>query len=376
MSGGASGKERRVERGYAAASVTRLLHILPHPGGGGERLVDMIERSGGAFEHRRTYLTRSRALPRAAGAIAAGRPRLAREVASADLVHVMGDAAACLTGRLLARRPSVIETQGLHLSRRSRGLAGALVRRLLRGAIAGTRLTVCSSEPELAELRAICGPREAARLRLVENGIAVPEPVPPGERVRARAELGIGDATFVVLYAGQLEPRKHPLVAAEAVAALERDAVLLVAGEGPLRERLARNTAVRLLGFRSDVPRLLAACDVFVMPSEREGLSLAVLEAMARGVAVVVSDGAGNPEAVGDAGVVVPLGDAGRLAGALDGLAADPERRRRLGAAARRRVSERYTIERWLADMHAVFAEALGGPGLRAPGPGAGGERA
>ena len=339
----------------------RVLHVLPHPGGGGEDLVDMLEEDGGGFEHRRIYLTASRAPLRAVLAMAARRPRLRREVASADLVHVIGDAAACITAGLLDRRPSVFGTHGLHLLRRSRGLGGRLVRARLRRAIGNTRVTICSSEPELSELRSLCGAERAGRLRLLENGIPVPDPIEPEERASARAELEIPDGTLAVLYAGQLEPRKHPLVAAEAVAAMQSDAVLLVAGEGPLRDRLERfpSSTIRVLGFRPDVARLLAACDVFVMPSEREGLSLAVLEAMGRGTALVVSDGAGNPEAVGDAGIVVPLGDAAALTRAFDELAADPERRRRLGEAARERVRTRYTVERWLADMRDVFDEAL-----------------
>jgi glycosyltransferase involved in cell wall biosynthesis len=343
--------------------MTRLLHILPHPGGGAERLVETLATTAGDFEHRRVYLTRSRNPARAAATIATGRLRLAREVAEADLVHVVGDTSACLTARLLGRRPSVIGTHGLHLLRRTRGPVRALVTRALRAAVARSAVTMCSSAPELAELRAICAPGEAARLRLVENGIALPRAVDAAERAAARVELGLDESTFVVLYVGQLEPRKQPLVAAEAVSALHRDAVLLVAGDGPLQERLGRSPreSVRVLGLRPDVPRLLAACDVFVMPSEREGLSLAVLEAMGRGLPVVASDGAGNPEAVGDAGIVFPVGDAAALTKALDELASAPERRRQLGAAGRERVRERYTIERWLDDMRQAFADALAG---------------
>jgi glycosyltransferase involved in cell wall biosynthesis len=170
----------------------------------------------------------------------------------------------------------------------------------------------------------------------------------------------------VALYLGQLEPRKRPL---EAVAAAERAAaaaplVLLVAGDGPLAEEVAGHAgpAVRALGFRRDPERLLAAADILVMPSEREGLSLAVLEAMAAGLAPVVSDGPGNPEAVGDAGVVVPVGDVAALASALERLAGDPEERTRLGAAARARAEAEFSIERFLADMRRAFLEVLGQP--------------
>src|SRR5207248_4687947 len=91
---------------------------------------------------------------------------------------------------------------------------------------------------------------------------------------------------------------------------------LLVAGEGPLAGAVERQAGdgVRPLGRRDDPEALLAATDALVMPSRREGMSMAVLEAMGRGVAVVVSDGAGNPETVGDAGLVTPAGDEAALA--------------------------------------------------------------
>ena len=83
---------------------------------------------------------------------------------------------------------------------------------------------------------------------------------------------------------------------------------LLVAGDGPLRAKVDATASgtVRILGQREDPSRLLAAADIFVMPSQREGQSVAVLEAMRAGLALVVSDGVGNPEAVGDAGWSCP----------------------------------------------------------------------
>src|SRR5215213_1182008 len=324
--------------------MTRVLHILPHPGGGGERLIDVLERVGGEYEHRRVYLTRSRSPGPALVSILRGRRQLAREVDRADLLHVMGDASACLTVRLLGRRPAVLGTHGLHLLRRARGLPGRLVRAALRRAVDAAAVTICSSAPELGELRALCSERQAPKLRLLPNGIELPQAVDPGERRSVRRELGIPDGAFVVLYAGQLERRKRPLDAVHAVRALERDCVLLVAGEGPLRDELERvaGPTVRVLGARSDVHRLMSAADAFVMPSEREGLSLAVLEAMGCGLAVVVSDGAGNPETVGEAGIVVPLGQVDALTRALETLALSPDLRHSLGSAARDRVREHF----------------------------------
>jgi glycosyltransferase involved in cell wall biosynthesis len=86
---------------------------------------------------------------------------------------------------------------------------------------------------------------------------------------------------------------------------------LLVAGEGPLRAEVegAATRPIHVLGFQHDVRPVLAAADFFVLSSEREGLSFAVLEAMSLGLVPVVSDVPGNPEAVGDSGIVVPFGD-------------------------------------------------------------------
>jgi glycosyltransferase involved in cell wall biosynthesis len=140
---------------------------------------------------------------------------------------------------------------------------------------------------------------------------------------------------------------------------------VLVAGDGPQRDELAAAGA-RLLGFRSDPERVLAAADVFVMPSRHEGLSFAVLEAMAAGVACVVSDGPGNPEAVGDAGLVVPAGDERALRAALARLAADPAERARLATAARARAAAEFSVQGFLDRMGQLYAAALSGAGAGA----------
>jgi glycosyltransferase involved in cell wall biosynthesis len=80
---------------------------------------------------------------------------------------------------------------------------------------------------------------------------------------------------------------------------------------------------------------------------------------MAHGLAIVVSDGAGNPEAVGNAGVVVPAGADGMLAMALRALAASPAERARLGAAARERVGGHFSLKRMLAEVEKAYLRAL-----------------
>ena len=89
---------------------------------------------------------------------------------------------------------------------------------------------------------------------------------------------------------------------------------------------------------------------------------MAALEAMAHGVATVVSDAPGNPEAVGDAGVVAPVGDLEAWTDALVRLTADPDERARLGAAARARVAHEFSVERFLSGIGHAYDSALGTP--------------
>ena len=121
---------------------------------------------------------------------------------------------------------------------------------------------------------------------MVHNGVEAPPPTDEAARRTLRHELQIADDDVAILFLGQLDERKGPETAALAVSRLREEGlpvVLLMAGEGPLAADLASHTdhGVRLLGLRPDPDRLLDACDIFVTPSLREGLSFAVIEAMA-----------------------------------------------------------------------------------------------
>src|SRR5262249_5244968 len=140
-----------------------------------------------------------------------------------------------------------------------------------------------------------------------------------------RERLGAGPERPVVLTLGRLDAQKGYPVLLEAAAQLP-DADFAVAGEGPERDvledlagRLGIADRVHFLGHRTDVPELLAAADVFALPSLYEGSSLAVLEAMAARRAVVSSAVGGTEELIedGESGLLVPPGDAAALAGAI-----------------------------------------------------------
>jgi glycosyltransferase involved in cell wall biosynthesis len=346
--------------------VTRtVLHVLPHRGGGAETYIDLLEGIDG-FEHERIALSAGRTPRAGAASIGPRYPLVARRVAAADVVHAHGDAAAALALPLLVRRPSVWTTHGLHLVRRASGPLLPVLQSALRRAIANTARTICTSQAERDELAALLR-SPSRRLVVVRNGIE-PPPAPSDElRAAVRDELAIDAGDLAVLFLGELEQRKRPLDAIAAAQRARRDGapvVLLVAGDGPQAEavRAHAGEAVRPLGFRTDVPRLLAAADVLVMPSEREGLSFAVIEAMGSGLAIVVSDGPGNPEAIGDAGIVVGLGDVDALAATLGELARDPAQLRRLGIAARRRVLQTLTADSLRGGVAAAYHAALQQP--------------
>jgi glycosyltransferase involved in cell wall biosynthesis len=354
-----------------------LLHILPHPGGGGEVLVDYIEEL--AYDHDRVWLSGS-AHPRdAMRSLPTTWPRVARMVERCDVVHIVGDAAALLVLPLLRRRPAVVSTCGLALLRRTRGRrAGHAVQLGMRRVAGRAARIACSSRPELSELAEVVDPVAASRLTVVPNGIDVPPLPDPVVRREVRAELGLADDEVAALFLGTLGIYKDPLtVVRAAVDVRERGTrfVLLVAGAGDLMPELERHAgpAVRILGFRRDTDRLMAAADIFTLPSLREGHSFALLEAMSHGLPAIVSNGLGNPETVGAAGIVVEIGNAPAFSSAFAALAHNPQERERLGRLGRARVAEEFTRQRMLGQMREVFEEALahtvgvrvGGAGLR-----------
>ncbi len=340
-----------------------MLHVLPHRGGGAEYYIDLLERLP-SYEHRRVALSSSRSPLAALPSIVRRFPGVSRQAATADLLHVHGDVAAALSGPLLKRHRGVITSHGLHLLRRLRPRARTVFVRALGAAVANARVTICTSAVEREELSALL-PSARERLVVIGNGVPSPPPADGRRRLATRSSLGVHEQDVLFLFLGQLEPRKDPMAAiAAARAARERGlpVVLALAGEGPLygQAAAAAGPAVRVLGFRSDSQRLLEAADVFVLPSAREGLSFALLEAMAWSLPSIVCDGAGNPEAVGDGGLIVPFGSSQALAGAFVQLAGDGGLRTRLGAAARARVAVKFSLERFLDATREVYERALG----------------
>jgi glycosyltransferase involved in cell wall biosynthesis len=193
--------------------------------------------------------------------------------------------------------------------------------------------------------------------RVIYNGIPVSKYATaagtPAARQEIRASLGIGPGSPVFVCVGRLNPIKnHPALirafASERIAAT--GAHLLIAGDGGHRNELEAQTRaaglaerVHFLGDRSDVPRVLAAADVFVLASTREGNPLAVMEAMAAGKAVVATTVGSVPElVVPGTGRLVPAGREEALEAAMYDLASDLAMVRTMGEAAARSAAERF----------------------------------
>src|SRR5205823_5057439 len=161
------------------------------------------------------------------------------------------------------------------------------------------------------------------RVVVIHNGVRLAAPAGDDERAAVRRELGFDEAEPLAIWVGSLDERRDPFVVIRA--AMQTSTALVFVGDGPLRseaERVAR-PPVRVVGHRDDVSRLLAAADFFVLMSAREGLSFALLEAMAHGLPPIVADVVENVEAIGEAGIPVPYADEPALVAAFRRLAGD-----------------------------------------------------
>jgi glycosyltransferase involved in cell wall biosynthesis len=220
----------------------------------------------------------------------------------------------------------------------------------------------------------VAGGVNPERITIISSAVDCEHFFPPSgeQREQARRAFAILPDEVAVGAVGALETRKGHRYLIEALAQARAAGAHLkcfIAGEGSQRATLAAAIADRaldgfakLLGPLDDPRPLLAALDIFVMPSLNEGLGIALLEAMACGVAVVGSDSGGIVDVLKheNNGLVVPRADAGALARTLVRLSADARLRSRLGAAARQRVLEEFTFGRMAARTLELYRSCLG----------------
>ena len=289
-----------------------------------------------------------------------------------DIIHAQ-DRRAGLVSFLVAGRkiPIVLTFHGVPDSAAGRwvqagplhgrppGLAGGS--RLVADALVARGVT-CTVAPSAAmaaflrdELRV-----PAHRLRVLHNGVAIP---PSGRPV---ASVG----TFITV--SSFAPCKATPVLVKAFLAVAGNRPglrLLMIGDGDDRrncEELARRSGqggqVEFMGYRTDVAAQLERADAFVLPSVNENLPLSLLQAMAKGLPCIATHVGGIPEMLtGDCGLLVPPGDARSLGAAMERLIDEPSLGATLGAAARIRAAERFSLSRCADDHLRLWSDIVGG---------------
>ena len=292
-----------------------------------------------------------------------------------DIVHVHTPVAGFVT-RLALRgvpdRPAVIYTaHGFHFHAGGSPITNTLFLALERLAGRWTDMLVVINEEDEAEAlrhRIVPGNRLA---RMAGVGLDLdaydPAGVPDAAVRRLRAELGLGHGTAIFLMVAEHNAGKRHR---DAIAALaqppRRDAVLLLAGVGPLEAetralatRLGVADDVRFLGYRRDVPCLLRAADAVLLPSEREGLPRAILEALAMGTPVISTRIRGVDELLREGrGLMTRVGDESGLRAAMDRILDAPGDARAMAERGRAFVHA-YDVREVLRHQDELYAAAL-----------------
>jgi glycosyltransferase involved in cell wall biosynthesis len=275
----------------------------------------------------------------------AGRPRLLRDLRAIaslhrligagrpDVVHAHGLRAGALAAIAVAfvrPRPALIVT--VHNGPPAGGVTGAIYR-VLELIVARNADSVLCVSADLEDRMRAAGARRVGHAVVPAVPISLTGDVPAQTRAAIRAEFGARSGQALVLAVGRLAAQKGFGLLLDAAARwgdIEPGPLLVIAGDGPLAAELQSRAAslgltVRFAGQRADVPALLAAADVFVLPSVWEGQPLILQEALRAGVPIVATCVGGNPGLAGeDAAILVPPGDARRLADAVRTVLGDP----------------------------------------------------
>ncbi|MGW5864066.1 glycosyltransferase family 4 protein [Streptomyces sp. NPDC055239] len=285
--------------------------------------------------------------------------------ADADLVHAHGlhaalRAALALTGR---RIPLVVTW---HTRAQAEGARARLLH-LLERRVAKAAAVVLGTSSDLVDRARSRGARDA---RLAPVTLPTPRAAadageePDGSRHKARAEIGAVDRPLIVTVGTLEQHRGYDLLleAARAWRHLDPLPLLVIAGEGPERGALQRRIEneglpVRLVGRRDDVPEMLAAADLVVLPSSWESRSVLAQEALHARVPLVATAVGGIPELVGDAATLVPYGDAEALATAVARLLADPALREKFKDKGTAQAATWPTEDETVAQVLSVYDE-------------------
>jgi glycosyltransferase involved in cell wall biosynthesis len=362
--------------------MTRILQVVLtlHTGGLERIVVDLINRASSKFEHWVCCLEETGDMAEELSSAGVPlielrkgdglRPRLIREIDGLirangiSLVHTHNSAPAFYggIGARLSGVPVVHTKHGLNLfgqhllNRVSFWFTDAVV-------------AVSESAARLARNEGV----PPHRLRVIDNGVDMERFVNDSDvRTAQRGVLGVGADTFVIGSLGRLSPVKNHELLIRAFADLLKkgradNAVLLLAGDGPARAQLEELVAgidhggrIRFTGMLSEPEKFYPVLDAFVMPSRSEGLPVALLEAMACEVPVVVTRVGAMPRVAEGCGIIVEPGDQGALAAELHQLMTNGNRGE-MGQAGRREVAARYSLSSMVEQYEALYDRLLFG---------------
>lgn len=210
------------------------------------------------------------------------------------------------------------------------------------------------------------------KIRLIYNGVDyLKHQKSEAAREKVRNELGLNPGVPLITTVANLIAYKGHMDLLEAASAVHRRVprakFLLVGRDGGMEAELRKliselglEDTVIFAGPRSDIPGILSSTDIMVLPSHEEGFPNVVLEGMAAGLPLVVTDVGGNPEAVesGESGLVVPARAPGELAAAIIQLLSRPDFAGQLGQAARKRVETCFSLDSMIMQMEQMYIEA------------------
>lgn len=248
---------------------------------------------------------------------------------------------------------------------------------LLRLTLSLVHRIICVSDATRCDLIDEC-PAAEAKTQTVYNGVD-PSVFPARpHRQKVRQELGIPQGPVLVTIGRLTEQKGHRylLRAFPGLLSTWPQLCCVFVGEGELHDALHHlaidlgvERACRFVGVREDIADILAAADLFVLPSLSEGFPFVLLEALAMGRPVVASRVNGVPELIEDhkTGLLVPPRDPQALARAIRDMLSDPATASKLGAAGRALVQERFTVDRMVANTTATFDAAMQDAGERSP---------
>ena len=295
---------------------------------------------------------------------------LIREV-KPDLVHTHG----ALSGRIAAKRCHVPVVYSRHsafpVPAKLRYPPGRWVNKLVNEHYADRIIAVSpATRDNLTD-----GGISPKKITVVMNGVAPVERTSPEDRAALRESLGIGEDMVVFGILARIEDYKGHLYLVEAARLLKQRGVtgfrVLIAGTGAFEKEVAQaveqsqvGDVVNMLGFRSDVARLLGALDVQLNASYgTEATSLALLEGMSLGLPTIASDYGGNPWVIqdGEQGLLFPSRNAAALADAMERLIKDPALRRDLGRRALERFEREFTGEVFAWNTEKIYLDMLKG---------------